>query len=811
MCPGEEAAVIEIFKLFGSILIDNDEANKSISATEKRADGLSSKLVAGAKTAAKWGAGIAAGAAAAGGALFGLATRTADVAGEIADAAVRAGVTTEALQEMRFAAEQSGVSTSNFDRALERLTQRIGRASDGNKTYTEALERLGFTQEEIASGQLTTEEAFNRSIHALSQMESQTDRAAAAGELFGTRLGRQLLPIIEGGVEDFTALRNRAQELGIVLSTDAVEAGSQFGDSLDQIKGTLSGIVSQIGVSVMPMFQTFFDFLLRNIPKVGPVFEFMGKVVGIVFGAIKQVVGPAVDWIRTSVIDPFLGWIVRAWENNHAFLADVIRRNWDIIKTIFSTAFDVLSNVWQAFKVAFSGDWESAWQHIKDAASAAWNALPVVFESSMNLVRDVADRIMTAIIGLIRTMFGDTMADIFQAAWDTVIIIFETAKDTVLGILATFTELFKGNWEGAWQEVQDIFSRIWSGIEQIVEGPLSGVISFVRTQLHTLKNLFLNLYDGTVGLVSQMVERIREWLGPKLEAVIGPIQRFADGVTSVFAKLSDVLVGNSIVPDMTEAIKDAWIEMWLKIHAADGAGMAEAESAWENYAAGLSETNDSIVEDAKSTTDDLMTTWKGAVQSISSSVQSGFQSMYSVMEQGEGVWAGVKAGVKEMVIGIIDALQQQVIAVEVAETAKALAQAPLSLGATLSAIPGIVAAVAPAITALEGAKAIIRALADGGRIIGEGLALVGERGPELVNLPSGASVLPLDNGAIGEALASIIRPGPSPLGGGMDPALAGVGGYSTANIIVELDGRQVVRAIGEPLADEIRAKTGIKL
>jgi TP901 family phage tail tape measure protein len=53
---------LEIFRLFGSILINNDEANNSISKTEGKADGLTKKLGEGIAAAAKWGLGLAAGA-----------------------------------------------------------------------------------------------------------------------------------------------------------------------------------------------------------------------------------------------------------------------------------------------------------------------------------------------------------------------------------------------------------------------------------------------------------------------------------------------------------------------------------------------------------------------------------------------------------------------------------------------------------------------------------------------------------------------------------------------------------------------------
>lgn len=56
---------MEVFKLFGSILIKSDEAEKSIQKTESKAQKLASTFGKGIKTAAKWGTGIAAGAGAA--------------------------------------------------------------------------------------------------------------------------------------------------------------------------------------------------------------------------------------------------------------------------------------------------------------------------------------------------------------------------------------------------------------------------------------------------------------------------------------------------------------------------------------------------------------------------------------------------------------------------------------------------------------------------------------------------------------------------------------------------------------------------
>lgn len=62
---------MEIFKLFGSILVNTDEAENSISKTESKAAKLASAFGNGIKTAAKWGAGLVTAAAGAATAVVG--------------------------------------------------------------------------------------------------------------------------------------------------------------------------------------------------------------------------------------------------------------------------------------------------------------------------------------------------------------------------------------------------------------------------------------------------------------------------------------------------------------------------------------------------------------------------------------------------------------------------------------------------------------------------------------------------------------------------------------------------------------------
>ncbi len=66
-----------------------------------------------------------------------------DFASSLGETAQQLGVTTDALQEYRYAATQAGLSQEEMDKALAKLTRTIGEAANGSKKQVEAFNSLG--------------------------------------------------------------------------------------------------------------------------------------------------------------------------------------------------------------------------------------------------------------------------------------------------------------------------------------------------------------------------------------------------------------------------------------------------------------------------------------------------------------------------------------------------------------------------------------------------------------------------------------------------------------------------------------------
>lgn len=189
----------------------------------------------------------------AGAALFGLGVSAAGSGNKIDKASKSAGLSAEAYQELGFAVGQvSDITESELGQSLERLARRMGQAADGNETMVKAFEKVGISQEEIASGTVDTEEAFMALANAAETFSSDAEASAVAADLLG-RSGAKLGPILRESGGDIAALRDRAQELGIVLGDDAVAASAGFTDQMDEASRQLGTMKDTLGVALLPI------------------------------------------------------------------------------------------------------------------------------------------------------------------------------------------------------------------------------------------------------------------------------------------------------------------------------------------------------------------------------------------------------------------------------------------------------------------------------------------------------------------------------------------------------------------------------
>lgn len=160
---------MEIFRLFGSILVDSDEANRSISQTGSNAESMGSKLSAGIATAAKWGAGIA---AAAGTAALAIGTTAVNAAEDFQKSLnsleASTGIESQMMGEMRDV--MLDIYNNNFGESFEDIGKAMGVINQ--QTGASGDELTALTQSAIALRD-TFDFEVNESMRAANMLMTQ--------------------------------------------------------------------------------------------------------------------------------------------------------------------------------------------------------------------------------------------------------------------------------------------------------------------------------------------------------------------------------------------------------------------------------------------------------------------------------------------------------------------------------------------------------------------------------------------------------------------------------------------------------------
>ena len=179
-----------------------------------------------------------------------------DFADSIDKTADRLGLSTDALQEFRFAADQSGVAMRTLDLAIQRFTRRSGEAANGTGEARDAIAELGLELRDSEGQIRRTEDLFSDAIAALGDVDVPAERLRLAFKLFDSE-GVAVLQM----VENFEALRAKARDLGVVLDRQtiqrAVEAKDEFAAVGQIIQTSVTPALVDLARSAVPVAEAF--------------------------------------------------------------------------------------------------------------------------------------------------------------------------------------------------------------------------------------------------------------------------------------------------------------------------------------------------------------------------------------------------------------------------------------------------------------------------------------------------------------------------------------------------------------------------
>jgi methyl-accepting chemotaxis protein len=286
----------------------------------------------------------------------------------IDDIANRTGASTEGLSQLAYAADQSGASIQDIEKAMRKLADVETEAARGGSAAAKSLSRVGLSAKDLDG--LSPEEKFLAISEGLSKIQDPAERSSLAMDLLG-KSGANLLPMMEDGAAGIQAMMAEADSLGMTLGPEQAKAAADFDDAWNKAIGTLAGFGKIIGAMVLPYVTSFINLLLQAIPYVLQFGRHLGNAI---------VEGAAAAWSAISELLNGFDPLFAAFESYKTYLKTMAgllvsgefkkaaEFFWLSLKAAWLTGIDGLNREWLIWKKAFLDTFNDA----MEAVTRAW-------------------------------------------------------------------------------------------------------------------------------------------------------------------------------------------------------------------------------------------------------------------------------------------------------------------------------------------------------------------------------------------------------------------------------------------------------
>ena len=580
---------MDVFKLMGTIAVDNSDANRGIDETTGKAreasSGMSGSFSKVTGVAATLGKGIlAVGGTAAGlaGAIIGLSNSTGEwsedmgklkvafdqhnFSAETATGVYRGfvgilGETDQSVEAANHLAQLCGsqeelsqwtniaagvYATFGDSLPLEGLTEaanETARVAQVTGPFADALNWANVSTEQFTAGLQGHDaamQAFNASI---AQGNTREDAFTAALQACSNEQERSQIV-----TSTMTALYGEAGQKYQEVNKDLIEsrqaqadfnaAMGELGEAVRPAANALTEMGTALLQGVMPYIQQFADWVSSQLPAVQQVF-------GDVFGGVMQVIGPVADAV-TNLFKSFSdgGNNVAGLQSQLAPFTDIILPAIQNAITAAQPFIDGLMSAFQNLATTVGNNlvpyFQAAWDMMQQVASVISSILTPVINTIVPIVMQMATMVINfvqqilAVVIPAMTNIYNTISQILAAIQPYV----AAAMNFIMNIVQT-----------VWPHIQSVIQNVMNIVQSVISTVMGVVQGIISTVLALIQGNWSGVWQGIQSIASSI------WNGIKgvISGVIGAIQGVISGALSAIQA-----VWNGAWNTVKSVVSSAW-------------------------------------------------------------------------------------------------------------------------------------------------------------------------------------------------------------------------------------------------------------
>ncbi|PEP89086.1 DUF2207 domain-containing protein [Bacillus toyonensis] len=636
-----------------------------------------------------------------------------DTIAEYGGQLTRAGYNAEEVQAIMAAGVETG--TWNIDNLLDGLKEgRIKAAEFGqgvDKAMKEALEGTQISAEQVqkwgqavANGGKEGSAAMTEIAQALVQVDDETKRNELGVKFFGTMYedqGQNIINTLLGAKEKTVDFGKQQDKLNDSIKKMDANPAVKFQKAMQDLQMALKPILGVIADVIAKIADW-----IANHPQLAATLTAITVAIGVIAGAFMALAPIVV--VISSIGVAMMGWVALIAVVVAAVVAlgVLIYQNWDSIKQWTIDAWNAIGEflvgIWDGI-----AQWASdTWNSMSESTSAVWNSIKEFLIGVWNGIVEY----LTSVLQGIATFFIEVWTSIstfFQETWNGFVAF-------LTPILQSIADFFSMIWNGistviqtVWNFITQYLQAIWTAILYFATPIFESIKNFISECWNTIRsttsfvwetiqNFLVSCWNGLVAFVTPIFTSIKDW-------IVNTWNMISSNTSAVWNTIKNFLssLWNSIVSTASSifnSIKEAISTVWNMIS-------NTSSSIWNGMKSTLSNIWEGIKSTASSVWDGLKDAIMTPVRWVTNAVSGAFEGMKSAVL---GVWDGIKSGIRTAINGMIRIINKFIDGFNT----------PAEL---LNTIPGVSAPTIPHVPML----------AKGGKPVGDGSFITGEKGPEM--------------------------------------------------------------------------------
>lgn len=467
-------------------------------------------------------------------------------------------------------------SAAFYDRSLEETTESLQSFLKGNYENDAALG--------LSCTEITRNEAANRlygkSFNDLSEAQKQLTLLQMVED------ANKLSGAMGQASRESDTWTNQTGNLKQAWTDFKAVVGSNFLDIAVQAVKKLADVVQGLADKVPGVIQWFNEYK--------GVLAGVAAVIGIVttaYGLFNTV--QAIKSAMNAAEVTSLGALVAAKWADVAATAAMLAPYIAIVAAIAAVAAGVIYcyNHFETFRNIVNGVAEWIQTNLVAAFEFLKPYIEAIVSAVGELVSAIGDRLMQAftwivtkitevynssspIVQAIKTLFTTHFENI-KTVITTVFNVIKTVVSTVLTvirqIIQTVTAAINGDWSGVWNGIKSIFSTIWNaiksivttvinGVKSVISNTLNAIKSVVSSVLNSIKSVFSSAWNGIKSTVSSVINGVKSTISSGLNAAKSTVTNVLNSIKNAF---SNILNGaKNVVSNVINKIKGFFNFSW---------------------------------------------------------------------------------------------------------------------------------------------------------------------------------------------------------------------------------------------------------